>query len=62
METIFSHDVTEYELRQMFGTKLNPEEYLSIIRDDKMMASHLYFLFLLRDDTKSAEKYRIDNA
>ena len=62
METIFSHDVTEYELRQMFGTKLNPEEYLSIIREDKMLAEHLYFLFLLRDDLKSAERYRVGNA
>ena len=62
METIFSHDVTEYELRQMFGTKLNPEEYLSIIQEDKMLAAHLYFLFLLRDDPKSAEKYQVDNA
>ena len=53
-----STSVTEYELKQMFGKELNPEEYLSIIRDDKMLSTHLYYLSLLRDEPKLAERYR----
>ena len=48
-ETIFDHNIKEYELRYLFVDPFDKEGYLNNTSEQKKL-HHLYILFLLRED------------
>lgn len=61
METIYNHNPTDYELRQIFGIALSRDEYMLLSLDPNTIADHLFYLFVLRGDTERAEGYLLQH-
>jgi len=55
-ETIFNHNPTEKELKQLTGRVIDKEYYIKRF-DEDIFYYQIYCLYLMRDDEKTAEKY-----
>ena len=56
METIFDHNVTDEELKNLFGMTMTKKEYLDGLEQRKAY-DHLFYLHQSRGDKKKAKKY-----
>jgi hypothetical protein len=55
-ETIYDHEVTTKEIRQMFGFQINQEAYKKIMGSNKALAD-ISTLYTIRGNDKTAQKY-----
>lgn len=56
METIFDHNVTDEELKNLFGMTMTKKEYVNGL-DQRKAYDHIFFLYQNRGDKKMAKKY-----
>ena len=56
LETIFNHNPTEKELRQLTGRVIDKEYYIKRFDEDYFFYD-IYQLYLIRGNKKTAEKY-----
>ena len=58
METIFDHNITEKEFKQVFGQFFKDKnDYLKNMTIESHAYFNIYELYIYRDDLKKAEKY-----